>query len=383
MTQPAVRLTEWAGPGGASAAWPSALVEGLASGLARHRPPGVDIVVGLSPVDDAAVVRLPDEVASLLGVGLVSTIDGFPPMVDDPHDYGAIVTAHACGNVLAMGARVLAGQAIVAFPVELGAEVVAAVCEGVADTLFAAGGALVGGHTVRSGEPILGVAVQGIVAAGEARTRDGAQPGDVLVISKRVGTGLVLAGGTPDDRRRAVASMCTVSRAAAQSLARWGDRVHALTDVGSSSLVGAAWSLARGSGYRVAIDLEMVPAYRGALAAAEAGSRAVGADGNAEFLAPHVTFERPDLPAAAAAAAGTGTREPAPGSNAAFSEVAHEALVFDPQTAGGLLAALDPQLASAAVDAGFVVIGEVGSALPGVTLLSSLSPTPPRGYQHW
>ncbi len=349
MTAESIRLTDWSGPGGASATWPGTLVEGFASGLARHRAPGIDVVVGLSPTDDAAVIRLPNDVADLLGVALVTTVDGFPPMVDDPHDYGAIVAAHACGNVLAMGARVLSGQAIVAFPTELGVEVVAAACSGVADTIAAAGGALVGGHTVRSGEPILGVAVQGFVAAGEVRTREGAQPGDLLVISKRVGTGLVLAGGTDDDRVRAVASMCTVNRAAAESLRRWGDRVHALTDVGSSALAGAAWALARGSGYRMVIDVGAVPAYRGALVVAEAGVRAVGAEGNEVSLAPHVSSER------------SGPSGP--------SGDAREALLYDPQTAGGLLAALDPQLASAAVDAGFVVIGEVGSAFPGLTIV--------------
>ncbi len=328
-----VRLTEWAGPGGASAHWPPRRVEDLVAGLGGA--PGGDLLVGLVPSDDAAVARLTPDLA------LVSSVDAFPPMVDGPADFGAIVAAHACGNVLAMGAEVRMAVALLALPEELPQEVAAAIVAAAAEVVAEAGGVLAGGHTVRSGEPLFGCAVQGTVHPDAIRTKAGARPGDLLVISKRIGTGLVLAGGSDDECRRVVTAMRVPSVAAARVVAGWGDRLHALTDVGTAGLAGAAWELARRSGAAVHLDLSAVPYYRGALAVAAAGGRAVGEDTNRAYVEAHLTSSAP---------------------------ADREAAAFDPQTSGGLLAAVDPALAGTAVDAGFVVVGSVGDELPAVVL---------------
>lgn len=345
MTEGPVRLTAWGGPGGTSAAWDPARVDALVGDLLRGGQPP-EVIAGLLAADDGGAVVVTAGSADDAAIALVSSVDAFPPMVDDPADVGAVIAAHACGAVFAMGARVVSANLLLALPEELPDDVVREIAAAAQATVAAAGGALVGGHTVRAAEPVVGLAVQGVAPADGVWLMDGAAPGDALVVSKRVGTGLVLAAGTDDDRRRAVEQMRGLNRAAAESLRSWGRRVTAVTNVGRRGLAGAAWNLARRSGYAMTIDTSMVPMCRGALAiAAEvvAGtvSAPIGTEGNRALVAPHLM---------------------------ATASAEREAAAFDPQTSGGLLAAIEPGLALRAVDAGFVVIGEVGSGLPALSL---------------
>jgi selenide,water dikinase len=318
-------LTEWTSCGGCAAKWGAGLLDSLldpvAGSLAR------DVVVGLAPSDDAAVVRLTDE------VGLVTTTDFFPPVVDDPADFGAIAAANACSDVFAMGGRVVAALNLAAFPEELPPEVLVEIFAAASETVRAAGGSVVGGHTIRSPEPIFGLAVQGVVHPDRVLRKGGATPGDVLLLSKPIGTGLVLAGGADADRTAVIAGMCALSRAASEALVACAPHVHAATDVTGFGLAGHAWEMAERSDATLHIEVTRVPVYAGARTAAAAGVATGGASRTAAHLGVHAV----SLP-------------PSP---------VDAALVLDPQTSGGLLAAVAEGAVAQLVEVGFVPIGTV------------------------
>jgi selenide, water dikinase len=330
LSLPPVRLTEWTSCGGCAAKWGAAPLRALVAELAASAP---GLLVGLAPSDDAAVLRLSDEVA------LVSTTDFFPPLVDDPADFGAIAAANACSDVFAMGGRVVLALNVAAFPERLPPEAVAAVLRAAAAVVEEAGGVVAGGHTIRSEEPIFGLAVQGLVHPDRVWSKTDAQVGDVLVLSKPLGTGIVLAGDDEASRAAAVAGMRTLNRAAAEALAEVGP--HAVTDVTGYGLLGHGWEVAERSGVGLRFEAATLPLYPGAAAAAEAGVRTGGDARNREHLAERVVV-------------GTGV------------SVAVEALAYDPQTSGGLLASVPPP--AVALLPGFVVVGEVVDGPPRVEL---------------
>jgi len=302
------RLTEWTSCGGCAAKWGPSPLGRLVSELQAGADPR--LLVGLAPSDDAAVWQLSEELA------LVSTTDFFPPLVDDP--------------------------------AELPAEVVAGVLASAAAVVAEAGGVVAGGHTIRSDEPVYGLAVQGLVDPRRVWTKAGARPGQVLVLSKPLGTGLVLAGGSPEHRRAAVAGMRRLNREAAEALRELeeaGQGPGAVTDVTGFGLLGHAWEVAERSGATLRLDAGRLPAYPGALEAAARGVRTGGDARNRQHLAGHVELS-------------------------AGEEA--QALAFDPQTSGGLLASLPPAgAARLAGRAGFVEVGEVVPApgVPGVALV--------------
>ena len=328
-----LRLTEWTACGGCAAKWGGAPLSGLVRDLAGSSDDA--LLVGLAPFDDAAVYRVSDDVA------IVSTTDFFPPLVDDAADFGAIAAANACSDVFAMGGRVTTALNISAFPERLPLSAIEAVLRAAADTVRAAGGSIVGGHTIRSEEPIFGLAVQGLVHPDRIFTKGGALPGDVLVLSKPLGTGIVLAGGAEDEKAAAITGMRALNRSASEALQAMGAGVHAVTDVTGFGLAGHAWEMAERSGARAVLETDRLPLYDGALAAAERGVRTGGDKRNREYLHGHVLSEAPD---------------------------ALDALCFDPQTSGGLLAAVAPELVGAAEAAGFTVVGRVEAGEPGVRL---------------
>jgi selenide,water dikinase len=335
MTTSAVRLTGWSACGGCAAKWGGAPLSELVGALTAPAAPA--LLVGLAPFDDAAVYQVAEDVA------LVSTTDFFPPLVDDPADFGAIAAANACSDVFAMGARVLLALNVAAFPEELADEVVATVLAAAAETVTAAGGTVAGGHTIRSAEPIFGLAVQGMVHPERVIAKGGARPGDVLVLSKPVGTGIVLAGGNPDDVAVATAGMRALNRAASEALVAHHAAVHAATDVSGFGLAGHAWEMAERSGAAVAIALDEVPLYPGALAAAASGTRTGGDARNREYLAQRLV-----VPASA--------------------HEARVALALDPQTSGGLLASVAPEVVEDLAEVGFIPVGEVLAGEPAVLL---------------
>src|SRR3954468_21308223 len=205
-----IRLTEWTSCGGCAAKWGGSPLSGLVRELSSVADAA--LLVGLAPFDDAAVYRISDDLA------IVSTTDFFPPLVDDPADFGAIAAANACSDVFAMGGRVVMALNVAAFPEHLDPGAIGAILSAASDTGRAAGGTIAGGHTIRSDEPIFGLAVQGVVHPDRVLTKRGARPGDALVLSKPIGTGIVLAGGSVADKSAAVAGMRRLNRSAAEVL---------------------------------------------------------------------------------------------------------------------------------------------------------------------
>ena len=330
-----IRLTEWTSCGGCAAKWGATALAGIVGDLVAGADPA--LLVGLAPFDDAAVYRVSDDVA------LVSTTDFFPPLVDDPGDFGAIAAANACSDVFAMGGRVITALNLSAFPERLPLPAIAAILQAAAAVVTEAGGSVAGGHTIRSDEPIFGLAVQGLVHPDHIFTKGGARAGDVLVLSKPLGTGIVLAGGEEADKAVATAGMRRLNRQASEALQALGPATHAVTDVTGFGLFGHGWEMAERAGVRFAFTAAELPLYPGALAAATAGTRTGGDPRNREHLAGRV--------------------EVAPG-----VDLALEALCFDPQTSGGLLAAVDPDAVARARSAGFDVVGSVEAGPPGVAL---------------
>jgi selenide,water dikinase len=247
-----------------------------------------------------------------------------------------------------MGARVVLALNISAFPERLPIAAVEAILAAAGAVVAAAGGAVAGGHTIRSEEPIFGLAVQGLVHPDRIWTKAGARPGDVLVLSKPLGTGIVLAAGSEADKATTIARMRTLNRAAAEALADLpdGEVPHAVTDVTGFGLLGHGWEMAERSGATLRFGAELLPLYPSALELAEAGTRTGGDPRNRAHLEGHVTC----------------TTGPA-----------YEALGYDPQTSGGLLAAVSRSAASHLVSVGFTVIGEVVEGPASVELAGNVA----------
>jgi len=207
--------------------------------------------------------------------------------------------------------------------------------------VVAAGGVVAGGHTIRSDEPIFGLAVQGLVHPERIFTKGGARPGDAILLSKPLGTGLVLAGGSEAEKLLAIEGMRGLNRAASESLQAAGRGVHAVTDVTGFGLCGHGWEMAERSGVTLVIDAAALPRYRGALEAARRGVRTGGDLRNRDYAGPHVRAD---------------ADEPL------------QAICYDPQTSGGLLAAVEPSAAAALVDTGFTAIGAVRAGPAAVVL---------------
>jgi selenide,water dikinase len=309
------------------------LLSDLVSDLPQSSDPA--LVVGLAPFDDAAVYRVSDEVA------MVSTTDFFPPLVDDPSDFGAIAAANACSDVFAMGASVVMAINVAAFPEDFPRDAIAAIFAAGAEVVAEAGGTVAGGHTIRNPEPIYGLAVQGVVHPDRVLRKSGAKPGDVVVLSKPLGTGLSLAGGSHADQAVAISGMKAVNRKASELLVAAGRSVHAVTDVTGYGLAGHSWEVAQRSGVRFVIDTSGLEMYPGVLRIAEDGVRTGGDPRNREYVEGHIET---------------------------MADEAQAAVCFDPQTSGGLLAAVEPDLANELVNHGFWRVGEIEAGAPGIVL---------------
>ena len=300
------------------------------------------VLIDFRTHDDAGVFRLTD------GTALVQTVDFFTPIVDDPYAYGQIAAANALSDVYAMGGEPLTALAIAALPQgQIEIEVVRAIFTGGHDKLREAGVALLGGHTVRDAEVKFGYAVTGTVDPDHVWANAGALPGGRVVLTKPVGTGIVSTAikrgrAASDVVDAAVASMRALNRSAAASLASTGPGVvQACTDVTGFGLVGHATEIARASGVTLMLDLSRVPWLPGAFELAGANNTAGGRSNRAHFAAST------EIPAA-------------------LSDQ-EAALVYDPQTSGGLLVVISPNRLTDALDAlrrASVDVWEVGEVVP-------------------
>ncbi len=305
-------------------------------------PPITDpnVLVGHAASDDAGVYRLSDDLA------LVQTVDFFTPVVDDPYDFGRIAAANALSDVYAMGGRPLSALNIVAFPVEeLGTEILGRILEGGAAVATEAGVVILGGHTVKDDEPKYGLAVTGTIRPDRVVTNGGARPGDLLLLSKPVGTGVLTTARKRDlidegQLAPAIASMARLNDRAAAAMLAHG--VHGATDVTGYGLVGHAGEMARASGVALAIDAARVPLFDGVL---ELVAQGVVPGGSQDNLADHARFvEYADRVGAAL-----------------------RTVLSDAQTSGGLLIAIAPAGAERVLAdlAGLGTVAVIGEVLPG------------------
>jgi selenide,water dikinase len=280
------------------------------AGLPRQE--NENVMVGFDTADDAGVYRLTPDCA------LVQTVDFFTPIVDDPATFGAIAAANALSDVYAMGGEPLTALAIVAYPAQGDYDDLAEILRGGVEKMQEAGCVVVGGHSVADDEIKFGYAVTGRVHPARVWTNSGARPGDVLVLTKRIGTGVVatalkrgLAG--EDDVRASIESMLTLNRAAAQAARDLAP--HASTDVTGFGLLGHAREMALASRVTLELEAAAIRLLPGAAGYARAGAIPGGLKNNREFVSPCVE-RRGGIP----------------------EEI--ETLLYDPQTSGGLLIAL-------------------------------------------
>jgi len=346
---PPIRLTELTTCGGCAAKLGAdVLGEALAGlGVATVNDRSAGLIAGLDPPDDAAVHLVAPDLA------VIGTLDFFPPIVDDPRTFGEIAAANALSDVFAMGGRVLFALSVAAIPEDMPTSAFRAILDGAAATVRVAGGILAGGHTIRDPEPKYGLAVIGVASPDHLLRKGGAQPGDLLILTKPLGTGLLVSGHrggktSEVDMEAAIDQMRHLNRAASEVLVRHG--VRAATDVTGYGLLGHGLEMARASGTAFVFKASDLPALDGALELARGGIETGGAAHNRRFVAPALDV--------------------APGVAPELVTLAH-----DPQTSGGLLAAIPRDMVKALhrdlVEAGVEhwAVGRVESApSPGVAL---------------
>ena len=312
---------------------PEALAQVLRPLTLHAAPP--ELLVGLKAVDDAAVYRVNDQQA------IISTADFFPPVVDDPYAFGAIAAANAMSDVYAMGGQVLMAINLVAWPDNLDTDILSEVLQGGADIVVQAGAVIAGGHTVTDKEPKYGLAVTGIVHPDYILTKAGAQPGDYLLLGKPLGTGLITTAHKREqvetsDLDAALRSMMKLNRSASQALVRPG--VHAVTDITGFGLLGHAWEMAAQSLTSMRFRFDALPLLPNVRHYAEIDCMTGGAHRNEAYLSTHVQIDK------------------------RLDRFDRE-ILWDPQTSGGLFAAVEPkmwpELAALAPDVKFWHIGEV------------------------
>ena len=342
-----VRLTTLTDCGGCAAKLGADLLAEALAGLGAEAAanPDPDLIAGLDPPDDAAAYRVSDDLA------VIGTVDFFPPLVDDPVTFGEIAAANAMSDVFAMGGRVLFALSVAAFPEELPRGALTAIFAGASAKVGEAGGTLAGGHTLRDPEPKYGLAVVGVGHPDRLLRKGGARPGDALVLTKRLGTGLVVGGHrrghvSAEHLAGAVESMRTLNRAASEVLVARG--VRGATDVTGFGLLGHGLEMARAAGVRFVIDSDALPALPGALELAEDGIETDGAAHNRRFVAPYLEV-------------------------ANVVPRALVALAHDPQTSGGLLASIpsgDLEDTVRSLNAAGVQAWRIGTVEPGESAIA-------------
>jgi len=282
----------------------------------------VNLMIGLHTSDDAAVYKISDELA------IIQTVDFFTPVVDDPYAFGQIAAANALSDVYAMGGRPLMALNIVCFPNCLSQDVLVEILKGGADKVREAKAIIVGGHTVQDDEPKYGLSVTGLVHPNELITNAGAKPGDLLILTKPLGTGIISTArkadlAPPESCNASVKHMSTLNEKVSLAMKKAG--AHACTDITGFSLLGHAAEMAAASGVSLTFRLPDIPLLPEVLELASMGLIPAGAYQNHDFLKEQVSFD-PD------------------------AGPAQKAVLFDPQTSGGLLIAVEEKKAGELLD---------------------------------
>ena len=273
-----------------------------------------NLLVGMETLDDAGVYRISDEIA------LVQTVDIFTPLVDDPYDYGCIVGANSLSDVYAMGGRPLTVLNIIGFPPgKMDQNIVAEILRGGAEKVKEAGAVIVGGHSINDPEVKYGMAVTGLIHPKHIITNSGAQPGDVLILTKPLGIGIITMANImeklPDDlMKRVTRSMTTLNKTAAEVMIKIG--VNACTDITGFGLIGHAYEIAQMSNVSLKISASKLPLFEEAIGLARKNIMPGGSFSNKDYYGPFVEAE-PGIP----------------------QEI--QDVCFDAQTSGGLLMTVD------------------------------------------
>ena len=335
MDEQNIKLTKLTKCAGCGAKVGAGVLSKLLEGIRVHRDP--NLLVGFDKSDDASVYKLSDELA------LVQTVDFFPPIADDPYLFGQIAATHALSDVYAMGGEPKLCLNIMAVPETMPREAVHDILRGGYDKVYEAGALITGGHSILDEEPKYGLAVTGFVHPDKMLTNSAAHPGDVLVLTKPIGIGVLtsagkadlLTGDTVDFMNR---MMTTLNKSARDVMVRY--EVHACTDVTGFGLMGHGFEMAQGSDVELHIDVQAIDLIPEALEFARMGVLPAGMYRNRTFAEPGV--------------------------DVGDTELAVQDLLFDPQTSGGLLMAVAPSDADA-------LLSELRGAVPSAQRIGTVA----------
>ena len=336
MDEQNIKLTKLTKCAGCGAKVGAGVLSQLLEGIRVHRDP--NLLVGFDKSDDASVYKLSDELA------LVQTVDFFPPIADDPYLFGQIAATNALSDVYAMGGEPKLCLNIMAVPETMPREAVHDILRGGYDKVYEAGALITGGHSILDDEPKYGLAVTGFVHPEKMLTNAAARPGDVLVLTKPLGIGVLTSAGkaellTAETVAHMNRLMTTLNKSARDVMVR--HRVHACTDVTGFGLLGHGFEMAQGSDVELHISVGSVDLLPEALEFARMGVLPAGMYRNRTFAEPAV--------------------------DAGTVETAVQDLLFDPQTSGGLLMAVAPEDADA-------LLAELAPVVPSAQRIGTVSP---------
>lgn len=320
MEEQTIKLTKLASCAGCGAKVGAGVLAQLLEGLKVHRDD--NLLVGFDKSDDASVYKVSDELA------LVQTVDFFPPIADDPYLFGQIAATNALSDVYAMGGEPKLALNLLCVPEDMPKEAVHELLRGGYDKAYEAGAIITGGHSILDPEPKYGLAVTGFVHPDKVLTNSGAKPGDVLLLTKPIGIGVLTTAAkaelaSPGGLALAHKLMTTLNKSARDAMVNYN--VHACTDVTGFGLLGHACEMAQGSDVEITLNVDAIDLIPEALELARIGLLPAGMYRNRKFAEPSV--------------------------DAGSTELAKQDLLYDPQTAGGLLMAVAPEDADALFEA--------------------------------
>ena len=316
MKEENVKLTKLASCGGCGAKVGAGVLAQLLDGLQVHRDE--NLLVGFDKSDDASVYKVSEDLA------LVQTVDFFPPMVDDPYLFGQIAATNALSDVYAMGGEPRLALNLLCVPEDMPKEAVHQLLRGGYDKVYEAGTIITGGHSILDKEPKYGLAVTGFVHPDKVLTNAGAKPGDVLLFTKPLGIGILTTAAKADlasEESLALAykMMTTLNKSARDAMVKY--KVHSCTDVTGFGMLGHLYEMAQGSDVEITLNVDAIDLIPEALELARMGILPAGMYRNRKFAEAGV--------------------------DAGDTELAKQDMLYDPQTAGGLLMAVDPADADA------------------------------------
>ena len=316
MAEQSVKLTKLAKCAGCGAKVGAGVLAQLLEDIKVHHDP--NLLVGFDKSDDASVYKISDDLA------LVQTVDFFPPIADDPYTFGQIAATNALSDVYAMGGDPKLCLNIMAIPEDMPKEAVHDLLRGGYDKVYEAGALITGGHSIHDDEPKYGLAVTGFVHPDKMLTNSNAKVGDVLFLTKPIGIGILTTAAKVDmcseeNQALALRMMTTLNKSARDAMMKY--RVHSCTDVTGFGLMGHTFEMAQGSDVEITLNVDEIDLIPEALELARMGILPAGMYRNRNFAEAAV--------------------------DAGDVELAKQDMLYDPQTAGGLLIAVDPEDADA------------------------------------